>query len=513
MLSNSIAATADLAGKRLEQLTAGVVAAGCSLAVGWIAATPLGGLFIAIVVLPLVVLAVIARLNFGVAIALLVGAVLNAIPGIDLEQFTQKGSFRVSDVVIVTLIGLLALRHVAGQPDTLPAPWLRRAHLWSFVFLSWWLVTLIRTHLFDDVPLLRAALFGRDFLYFGILFPLILGALRTRREVIGTFATLAVLGVLYAIGHLGVVVGLEGFRPLVHETLETELGSVTRIYAFAGDLALALFALGAGLVLLSQERRPRVLGTWLALLSGASVLLSFTRAAYAGLFLAFLFAGAVWSARHGQSAARLRRAGLVAAGCIVLVVAALNSYRPPAGTPGTAVSPSASPAELIRVRAASGFEEVSGKTGTVGYRYQVAREMFRVLDGRWIQGLGFWHPDAKPVVTLPERSIRNGDVGLLNGVMTIGIIGTALVYLPLFVVVAALLRLSAREGRGRNDWFHFGLLAWLVSVIVSSVTLVTLFATTGLVLTACLLACGVRMLAFDRAPLDRPAPAPAGGAA
>jgi hypothetical protein len=60
------------------------------------------------------------------------------------------------------------------------------------------------------------------------------------------------------------------------------------------------------------------------------------------------------------------------------------------------------------------------------------------------------HPDVRPVSPLPDGSIRNGDVGVLNAVMTMGVIGAALIYAPLVALFAATWILYAVMTWGRS---------------------------------------------------------------
>ena len=72
--------------------------------------------------------------------------------------------------------------------------WLALTRTWAFIFLAWWLVTLARSVFFSDIPLLHAALFGRDFLYFALLLPLLPVALRRRSDFVALVAMVGVGG-------------------------------------------------------------------------------------------------------------------------------------------------------------------------------------------------------------------------------------------------------------------------------------------------------------------------------
>jgi hypothetical protein len=85
---------------------------------------------------------------------------------------------------------------------------------------------------------------------------------------------------------------------------------------------------------------------------------------------------------------------------------------------------------------------------------------------------------------LPEGSIQDADVGVLNAVMTMGVVGAALVCIPVVLTLASCLRRSSGQWDGQYAWLRYGGAVWIVATLVSSVTLVTLFSTSGLALTA-----------------------------
>jgi predicted membrane channel-forming protein YqfA (hemolysin III family) len=88
----------------------------------------------------------------------------------------------------------------------------------------------------------------------------------------------------------------------------------------------------------------------------------------------------------------------------------------------------------------------------------------------------------------PSGSIRDTDLGVLNAVMTMGLIGAALIYLPLLVTLVHCMRHARTKARLRFPWVSYGGQIWIVATLASSVTLVTLFSPAGLVLSAAILA-------------------------
>jgi hypothetical protein len=473
---------------------ASIAAAGMSVLVGALLATSHAPT-IAVVVASACVLGLMVAYNVGVFAGLMVAVVMNGLPFIDLESYSKEGSFRIADLAVAALVVVLAVRTVSRK-DKIATPWWR-AFLgwWSFALAGWWAFTVVRSG-FHDIPVLKAALYGRDFLYFALLLPLFVGGLRTTREVRGVLITLLAAVLLFVLGHIALVTfGAANGGWFVHETLSNEFEGVTRIYALISDASVATVPIGIGLLLMGSSRRQRTQGGVILAVTALSVLLQFGRATYFGLFVGIVFASGFWLARRRGTVAARRLALALAGLAVAAGFAASSSYRAaPSYANSNAVVTSAPSTGVVAARVASGLHELSSKSGTVQYRYDLTHRMVRVLNGHWADGLGFWHPAVKYVPTLPDGSIRNADVGVLNSIMTMGLIGTVLIYAPLVVVLAACLRRRAGAD-GSLDWWFFGITAWIVSVIVTSVSLVTLFTISGLVFTAAMLGCTVLLLA------------------
>lgn len=123
-------------------------------------------------------------------------------------------------------------------------------------------------------------------------------------------------------------------------------------------------------------------------------------------------------------------------------------------------------------------------SGTVAVREEVTRSMVRALGGQWPYGLGFVPPSAHYFLGLPSGSIRNSDLGVLNVVMTMGAIGAFVLYLPFVLGLIQCLQRSPARWSNEYSWLRYGGAVWIVATLVSSVTLVTLFSTSGLALAA-----------------------------
>ncbi len=123
------------------------------------------------------IIAVLLILAFqapGPLAALLLLAALNGIPIVSLGH-PLPGGLKVDDAAAFGLAALL-VAYQDRHPSKERARIMRIATIWSACFIAWWMYEFARSSLLDGIPWLKAALFGRDFLYFAILLPLALRA-------------------------------------------------------------------------------------------------------------------------------------------------------------------------------------------------------------------------------------------------------------------------------------------------------------------------------------------------
>ena len=220
-------------------------------------------------------------------------------------------------------------------------------------------------------------------------------------------------------------------------------------------------------------------------------LVQFSRASYASILAGFLVLIAIALFRAPAPLVVARKV-LPALVLLAALVPVLGLVHPTNENPQSA-------AQVFATRAESGIEEIQARSGTFGYRYDVQSKMLDVVGNRWPVGVGFWHPDDRFVSGLPDGSIRNGDVGVLNGITTIGALGTVLLYLPVLGTILFLAR-RRRTGSGEWDGLIFGASGWLFGVGVASISLVTLFSVQGLLLTAVVLVVAVSVAGLPPQP-------------
>ena len=444
-----------------------------------------------VLVLPAIGLSVligIAAVSRGALVGFTVLGVLNGIPGLDLETFAVPGSFHPRDLLILFLIGALVLWHFTTPADLLDRRWLGLVRPWAFILVAWWLLTLARSVFFSDIPALQAVLFGRDFLYFGLLMPLLPVAFRRRSDLVALLAVVGTAGTIFALAQTATslfpsVSAVLDPSFLINETLTNEFEGVTRVYAYMGDVVVLGTIVAGGVAILARSRRSRIVSSTLFVILTVGALAQLSRAAYAAMLAGFLCVVLAALLRAAAPMGVLRR--VMPAFVLVVALFPVLSLVHPSDTG------SQSAAQVFATRAESGIQEIQARSGTFGYRREVQSEMLDLVGNRWPVGLGFWHPDARYVAALPQGTIRNADVGVLNGIMTIGAIGTILLYLPVLGTIVFLVR---RRRHAREwDGVVLGACGWLFGVVVASISLVTLFTTPGLVLTAVVIVAAVSL--------------------
>lgn len=413
----------------------------------------------------------------GPFIALMLLVALNGVPAVDLSG--RAGPLHIQDGAVIAMIAALLIWG-RGATNAVDARLTRLATVWAACFVAWWVATLARTVLIDGVPFLKAAFFGKDFLYFAILLPVALRARLPRRSLRAGAILLGAGITAFAIGQI--LVSLSGARQswLVHFQ-GAEVGGLTRVYSPMSDLVSVSLLFVLAQLLSKEGQRHRVVLSGLTALFLLAVILQFTRATYLALLVALVVAVLAYTARGGALTAVVFRAAMFTL-AVSLVVIAANALNIGQHTKITAA---------VSSRIEAGVNSVSNTTGTFGYRRDVDRRMFTILGSDWPIGLGFLHPDARYVEGLPGGSIRNADTGVLNALMTIGVVGALFVYSPLIFAFGELVRRRGRVRawrRERPPWLVHGGAAWITWLIVGSATLVVLFSVGGLVLTALVLA-------------------------
>jgi|GEM_PF-3773058 len=432
--------------------------------------------------------------NRGVLVGMLVLLLLNGVPfvNIQLGATGSAGSNALNDVVYLILVGVLfvcAARRIRNPEQDRIA---RMAFGWSAVYLTWWTIKVVGGS--GGVPIYAAAKYGRAFFYFGTLLPLLLYGLREKRHLLSFLYTLAAGVALFSIGQIATTEHHE-ITGLIHIDHINEFQGLTRVYTFMSELLIIAFPMALATLLLGP-RRWRGWAILLTVLTGAANALAFTRAAYFSELLALSGVSAFWAWRTGWQARRVR---WFAYGALLIVLVVIISG---AGTEGTGGSSSSSPAQAVVTRLALGVTNAQNQTGTAGLRLRLVHLELEVLGAHWPVGLGFLDPSHYYVPGLPHGSIQDNDLGALAILMTMGIVGLIIAYMP---PIAALIYLLKR-GKG---FIQYGGAMCLVTILIGSLTLGGLSTESGLLalvslLTICLNLTALSITSRASTPPPRP---------
>ncbi len=435
----------------------------------------------------LFVTVIIRRLGRGAWFGLLVLGALDALPGPSLETTKGAYGFTATDVVITILI-ISSLVDNAGDRFTR----IRRSKAgptlicWSVSFLALWIVTVLRSDIADDIPIRIGAAFGRDFLYYSLLVPLMIGSLANKQTRSAFLLVVTVGAVVVAIGQIIVTLGISHLSFIIHQNRLLAEGDLMRVYSPAKDLIAASVTLAAGGLFLSRNKRMRWTAGFIVLIMVATVALLLTRALYLGEVVGIAAALTVWVILDFGSVGIGRQSLAKLAGLVIVLAICITVYHPSGETN--------SPATTVVNRFNSFFSATSSsnfQTSTVAYRERLDTILLTRLGGQWLFGLGFLSPKIHYELNLPKGSIRNSDTGVFNALMTMGIVGAALIYIPVVAVAVILMWQRLVRRRDADSWLAFGVFAWCILVLFTSVSLVTLFSVAGLVLSAAMLALGM----------------------
>ncbi len=408
-------------------------------------------------------------------------AALNGIPLINVQS--GVGQLKPTDLATIAIV-LMAGRSLLVSPHA-------RARLPTGLAVAcgllgmWWFFTFFRS-LNAGVPPVDAFFFGRDFLSLIVLIGagwFVLQEPRAWRECV---CVVVVLTGIYSLAYVAGALGLVSAGSFTHPTFILKLGNVQRIYTPMNDLVITVAIFSTAVLVTTRANRATPFVALLAAITLLAFFLQLTRASYLSMALGALIAVVIALTRGAELRRTMaRRVSIAVVGVFFFAVIALGSR--------------GAPTSVVSQRVTSGVTEFNERSGTVAYRVNVYHRMFGILGSEWPVGLGFLHPRDRYFPDLPEGSIRNADVGLMNAVMTMGTLGLAL----LIGVFATAARHVAKTRARRPAWLVIGLFAWLTVLAAGSPTLVTLFSATGILSTAltlvlcCVETPPLRMLSSD----------------
>lgn len=453
-------------------MTSGLI--GLLIACGWaVASGHATAVFAAVGIAGLLLLAIIQR---GAFIGIILLAAMNGLPFIDTSRIIVS-KVTLGDAAVLALLITAVSWRVYDNPSYRPSTTARAFSRAAALLLLWWLLTVARSAVYQHVGILQAAIFGRDFLFFALLLMLLPRVRLSSRDVSVLLSVLAGGVCLFAFGQISTAVGAGQQGGLIHYEKTLQQSGLTRLYTPMTDLVGAGLALSVAAVLMSRQRIVRLVATPIALLLAVSVVVQLTRARWIGLVAGFLIVSLWVAIKEETRIAAVLRRRLALVACVLIGLCLVVGFAAPGLVSGGTVVD----------RLASLITDLQTGGGTVAVRESVTKMMTALLGGQWPFGLGFVPPSTHYFPGLPDGSIRDSDLGVLNAVMTMGVIGAALIYFPVVLALIDCLRRSPARQTARYNWLRYGGAVWIVAALVSSVTLVTLFSTSGLALTAVVL--------------------------
>ena len=451
-------------------LAASGAIAGLLIVSGW--AIPAGHLKVLVIVFAAVILGWVAITQRGVFVGIMLLAAMNGIPYVDTSKFVTS-KLTLEDVAIIVLICTALLWR---QLDPAPRTVSRAARVVSAMgscLLLWWVFTMAHTVTTPNVSLIHSVSYGREYLFFASLL-LVLPRVRFTPHDIWALLAVLVVGVcLFAVGQIMTATGHGTPGGLIHFEHTLAQSGLTRVYAEMTDLVGACLAVGLSACYISRQRNVKRIAYPVTLLLLIGLIVQLTRARWIGLVVGVVVVS-LWLAVRAEThlAATVRRRLSVSIWGLGFAILA-TAVALPTVFSGTVIQ-----------RLLSTFTDLESGGGTFAVRTTVSSAMTGTLGSKWPLGIGFVPPSAHYFVGLPSGSIKDADLGVLNAVMTMGVIGALLVYLPaVFALIYCSRKLSA-ELSFQYIWLRYGCAVWIVGALVSSGTLVTLFSPSGLALTA-----------------------------
>jgi hypothetical protein len=427
-------------------------------------------------VLAAVVLCALALSQRGALIGILLLAAMDGLPFFTTSTLVTS-KLSIEDIALIALIVIAGLWIPLDgylRPPQRVGRIISKAGLPLFV---WCMLVMAVSITSDNIPVLRALYFGRDFIFFALLLIVLPRVRLTGRDVYVLLGVLATGVSIFAVGQIMIATGLGQPGNLIHfqYTLqESGFTGLTRVYANMTDMVTAGLAASVAAVMLARDRTVRLIALPMALLLTTSTAVQLTRARWIGLVVGIVLVS-LWLMINGKTLVTtvLRKRFALGIGVLGLVIGLTLLAAPGAVSSGTVIN-----------RLSSLFTDLQTGGGTVAVREALTRTMKTYLGEQWPFGLGFVPPFSHYFLGLPGGSIRDPDVGVLNAVMTMGVVGAVLIYVPVVATLIDCLRRLSEQRITEFSWLYYGGAIWIVATLASSATLITLFSASGLALTA-----------------------------
>lgn len=372
--------------------------------------------------------------------------VFNVVPFINIFNVQLVSSLRVQDAMFLLSIVAYGIRTVLHPlPKKRTIDWVGVSIIGLVFYVA---LRAVLTSLHYGLPMLSSFAFARTYFYYLMYFPIRRLILTHRTPwmvsllVYGVFFSLAII--IESLAHINLTF-------ITHPYGYQFRGAVVRLFDYGQALSWLSLSFLSGKFLSARRGRKMLVGMGV-IICAVSLVLGYSRALTVGIVLGLFLAIMVSVSARGR---KLYFVGLVILGLTV----------------SASVMKIASPS--LWTQLASRYEStislVTNDTGTLGYRTQIYQAFYEplVLQDP-VMGVGFVNPNYSGIYYyLPYHSLEDTDLGFVSPLVTMGIVGTGLVFLPFGVEEFLILRKKHSGEIGAN--------IFVLSAVITSLTLVTLF--------------------------------------
>jgi len=319
------------------------------------------------------------------------------------------------------------------------------------VFATLWVAQVIRSWVFESIPLISAILYMRTLVGIAPAF-LAVRHLRTVEDRRELSTVIILFASVYAVAYLVSSVTGADMSSFTHANRIDNAGSMVRLYAEGTQLLNLAACIGVYAVLAESSRRSRPIRLVTGVLFVLAVLAQQGRSNIVSLVIGLIIVFLMDKSR-GRDSELLSRNVLNAAIAALIVVAVVITAGP--SIRGLI--------DVTRARATSAVIEITSLSGNFGYRVGILSILIEMLLRNPLLGVGFLHPEVHYVAGLPGGSIVNSDLGGVGILITMGALG-ALAYYSAPVILARIARLQLEVLSVEER----GVLAYLIAAVLAA---------------------------------------------
>jgi O-antigen ligase len=349
------------------------------------------------------------------------------------------GSILLSDIVVILVGGIYLSRKLINR-HLLPKTNINK-YLWLFIF--WGGVSLIYSlNIILPSEVLKGSLYLIRWIFYALLFYLVLDYIKDENFAKKYFFWSLISIILVAIGGFIQLIYLPDFAFMREFGWDPHSGRLLSTFFdpnfVGGFFAFALIVV-LGILLFSQDKKDNLFLAFSAIILFLALILTFSRSAYLGFLISFLFLGAVKSWK------------IVLVGLMIVVLGFL-----------------AVPKSLDRIKSAWAIDE------SAAARIISWQEGAQIISGHPFIGIGYDNlPYVKSIYGFDDEGIAHSAAGIDSSFLTLwattGIVGL-IIYLAIYFGIfwQAIKIYLVKKQTNFAKGFSLGLLAALAGLLVES---------------------------------------------